>query len=103
MAIKIGTYTGNGAATQAIVGVGFQPKAVWIYSQVNAAWYEHAVKSAADAANCFFLNVIAGGSFMTMDDDIVSLDVGGFTVGDGSTWNPIFNINLQVYTYIAMR
>lgn len=76
-----GTYTGGGAATQAITGVGFQPKKVEIWSQVNfgvSGASEKITKTDQDG-------IYAKGDNQRYEADyIISLDADGFTVGDGT-------------------
>jgi len=97
-----GTYTGNGAATQAIVGVGFQPRFVLMYGQsdpgglivegdktdrdgVNASWWDPAIPGWRYEA-----------------DAIISLDADGFTVGDGTPFGANkFNILNVVYSFMC--
>lgn len=92
-----GTYTGDGAATQAIAGVGFQPKFVIIYQQVDSVdspgWE-------ADVDVGFTLTWWAN-VYNYSTDHIVSLDADGFTVGDGTGLINIFNILDVVYSYVC--
>jgi len=93
-----GTYTGDGAATQAIAGVGFTPRFVIIYRQdvVNKTpgW-----KIDQDGVFCGLLNT---DTWIYADDMIISLDVDGFTVGDGTGYGlNAFNVVTIVYTYIC--
>jgi len=101
ISVATGTYTGDGLATQAIVGVGFQPRFVWIYKEV-ALHNEFAVKTNQDALNAVVSdrNTVAQ-TYTT--DMIISLDADGFTVGDGTGLANYFNVNLVVYTYICWR
>lgn len=96
-----GTYTGNGAATQAITGVGFQPKLVMIYQQV-AVTEDVYIKTDQDGTRTKFYDG-GGADWEWRDDMIISLDADGFTVGDGtgwpSGWSP--NIAAAVCTYIC--
>jgi len=100
-----GTYTGNGAATQAIVGVGFQPRFVLIYTQFQAL--RRAMKTDRDGLNTAMTEwaVVSGSvEYHYETDQIISLDADGFTVGDGTgdanVWN-LLNENGAVYTYVA--
>ena len=97
--ITTGTYTGDGAATQQIRGVGFQPKFVIVYRQFNAVG-DIAHKSDQDGTMTKYVDFTIGQTTYA-DDHIISLDPDGFTVGDGTLDANRFNINLQVYTYIA--
>lgn len=98
-----GTYTGDGAATQAVVGVGFQPKFVWILSRgvvpnaLNTA--VEGLKTDQDGVNSMYW---VGVFWRYEADDIISLDADGFTVGDGSVWGfNMFNWLGSVYNYMC--
>lgn len=96
-----GTYIGNGAATQAIVGVGFQPKAVISWEQTDPSWGTPQYKITQDGlqANYYGQGIT---SYLYEADEIISLDADGFTVGDGTPAGANYaNINLVTYTYIA--
>jgi len=93
--IATGTYTGNGAATQAITGVGFQPKRVEIYPQVDATNPETPIiKTNQDGTKSRYHSAYK-------DDHVVSLDSNGFTVGDGTGDTNYCNVSSRVYTYVA--
>jgi len=94
-----GTYIGDGAATQAIVGVGFQPKGIIIYVQSNVMpHYMPHYKITQDGLN----SIWGGGTWVYINDNIISLDADGFTVGDNTFGGAnLLNINLVQYTYIA--
>ena len=98
--IATGTYTGDGAATQAITGVGFRPKLVIIYRPLDSG-NTPGFKIDADTTSALYYRT-ALTSYIYQDDAIISLDADGFTVGDST---PIFintfNVNAQVYTYTA--
>ena len=98
--IKTGTYAGDGAATQAITGVGFQPKTIIIYHQTPARLQGYGVKTDQDGANALYLDMALGG-IRYVTDMIISLDPDGFTVGDGTGNANYFNINTITYTFIA--
>jgi len=94
--IATGTYTGDGAATQAIVGVGFQPKFVIVYEQ--RVLQPPCYKSDQDGLLALFWN-FGLGRWIYLPDHIISLDADGFTVGDGTgLWN-LYNILDAVYSY----
>lgn len=90
-----GTYTGDGAATKAISGLGFQPEAVLIFPQIVSAG-QTGIKTDQDTTYTY-----APAGYQV--DHIVSLDSDGFTVGDGSGSSNVFNVGARVYTYIAWR
>jgi hypothetical protein len=102
MQMATGTYTGDGAATQAIVGLGFQPTAIIIYVEEivpnNTGYY--GVKADVDG---LYAKVMARFDYMYELDHIISLDADGFTVGDGtgSGIGNILNRNTKIYTYVA--
>jgi len=94
--MKLGTYTGDAAATKAITGVGFQPKLLVIWNQVtNKAL---CVKSNQDTTKTFC--IAHGGTNYYVDDVIVSLDADGFTVGDGTGSANMTN-EAAAYAYAA--
>ena len=93
--LGVGTYQGDGAATLGVTGVGFLPKTITIYAQVDSYF---AFKSNVDGTGAYINN--ATGAFT--DDHVISLDADGFTVGDGTVGpTNIFNVNGRTYTYIA--
>ena len=103
--LATGTYTGDGNATQAIVNVGFQPKFVLIYLQtVGGFVLSWGQKTDQDGLNTqVSTNYGFGGNqvFHYDLDHIISLDAGGFTVGDGTGNANVFNVLAQVYTWVA--
>ena len=82
-----GTYTGDGGATQAITGVGFQPIVLIIHPQFGIANTADgpAIKTDQDG---LFAYVYDGRvlvfAWRWQTDMIISLDADGFTVGDGT-------------------
>lgn len=93
-----GTYTGNNAATQAVTGIPFEPRLLQVWSQVNGDTNNIiGYKSDQDGTRAFYSNAY-------QNDQIISLDAGGFTVGDGTgaAAGNVFNVNARVYTYIAL-
>jgi len=93
--MKIGTYTGDGAATQAVTGVGFQPELMILWTQGTVIYVRF--KTSADGTYTKNSN---GGYF---EDEIISLDADGFTVGDGTGGGEDMNGDTVVHTYIAVR
>ena len=93
--MKVGTYTGDAAATKAITGVGFKPTFLLIYEQVDAK--NVAVKTSKDSTGAF---VVIEAHTKYKDDQIISLDTDGFTVGDGSGSANCMN-KAQAYVYVA--
>lgn len=92
--IAVGSYTGNAAATKAITGVGFQPKYVCVYSRDGTTTQAHE-KTSGDTT--YAKRVLAYDQ-----DQIISLDSDGFTVGDGTGTVNYLNANTIVYSYIAI-
>jgi len=100
--IATGSYTGDGATSQAITGVGFQPSFVVLSMRVTAdggAWL-------ALTADVIVDDNAAGGmidiSNNTFDDNsVISLDADGFTVDDnGANEHP--NQSSVTYNYVAI-
>jgi hypothetical protein len=90
--IKLGTYSGNGAATQAITGVGFQPNLVLVCpSHVN---YDSWLK-----LETMGINAKAISETNYTNNVIISFDVNGFTVGNSG----YINVTGVVYHYLAIR
>ena len=105
--IKTGTYTGDGAVSQAITGVGFRPKYVRIWQRQTIAGtliitYETTDTIIDDHANGGSVyNGASGANQQLAQNAIISLDADGFTVDDaGLDYDP--NKNGQVYNYMAM-
>ena len=105
--IATGSYTGDGATSQAITGVGFQPKVVWIVRRFTAdtvlADRELMFTSDTivdDNAAGMAINMWSGSAIESSDNAIISLDSDGFTVDDeAADKDP--NANGIVYNYIA--
>lgn len=95
--IATGTYTGDGGATKAITGLGFQPKHVHIYTKAGTAF---GWKNTGDSTGS--MNYTNSGLVLRYaDDHIISRDSDGFTVGDGTATANVFNVNTTVYSYTA--
>ena len=98
--LATGTYTGNGLATLAVIGVGFRPRKVKIWRQADRTWGSCQAAD-QDAGMTTITNMV--GMWQTyVVDYIISMDADGFTVGDGSVGNT-FNIADEVYIYIAFK
>lgn len=94
----VGTYTGDGNATKAIIGVGFTPAYVMIYRGGQVAGW----KTSSDGVNS---RVMQNGQVPRYTTDhIISLDADGFTVGDGTAqpYGNVMNVGARVYTYVAL-
>lgn len=96
--IKVGTYTGDGGATKAITGVGFQPDVVFVFPGNSTAY--SAVKT-ADMGTTYCKILGTGEEYVT--DSITALGADGFTVGDGGSKPVAHNLNVTgvAYFYVA--
>ena len=104
--IATGSYTGDGTTSQAITGIGFQPKYVKVAEQRTSDGANGPVHETWDtviddnAEGIAFLHA-AGGAHTAETNKIISLDSDGFTVDDnGSDDDP--NANGTVYNYLAL-
>ena len=96
-----GTYNGDGGATQAIAGVGFQPIFVIIYVQVTLVDGPGLKTDQDGFFSRFYQNAVIF-DYRWQTDYIISLDADGFTVGDGTPIaTNIFNVNDRTYTYVC--
>jgi len=97
-------YTGDVAATKAITGVGFRPTLVMIYEKATSyGLVGCAIKSSQDGTKTLLSRRTANPSTVGTyyaDDDIISLDADGFTVGDG-TVNTFNSVNAAT-NYVAV-
>lgn len=101
--IKTGTYTGDGAVSKAITGVGFQPKylCIWphptgedtkqIFEKLDQTWGDY----------CMAHTVTVGQEHYSYDHRIKTLDADGFTVDDDSS-DSSPNANGIQYNYFAI-
>lgn len=96
--MKVSSYTGDGGATKAIAGVGFQPDVVFVMPEGVKGTY---LKSSSMATT--FSKKIEGTGYH--NNAIRSLDSDGFTVGDGSGTDGGDNMNTvsEVYHYIVLK
>lgn len=105
--IATGTYTGDGETSQAITGVGFAPKVVWITVRQTAegSFTEREVVMTTDVivddiAAGAHLNFAVNDQVDILDNGIISLNADGFTVDDnGADTDP--NTNSETYNYWA--
>jgi hypothetical protein len=92
---KTGTFTGDGNETQAITGVGFQPKRVEVVKHLDGdgdSWvFVKTDRHAADRCTTHYSSY-----HLNRANRIKSLDADGFTVG-----NDNINVSAQVYDYCA--
>lgn len=98
--IRIGTYTGDNNATQAIVGLGFKPDSIKIIEQISACYI--GTKNDQDGTKTM-MTTGSSGVYAYQDDHIVSFDADGFTVGDGTGTTNKLNQNAQAYSYVALK
>jgi hypothetical protein len=101
-AIATGTYTGNGATSYAITGLGFAPKFVMIIRQASGTGSANVTMTSDtlvddDAAG---QSIQWGTAAQFYNDGIISMDADGFTVDDRGFDNDP-NKSGQVYNYIA--
>lgn len=102
--IKYGTYTGNGAVSQAITGIGFAPEIVIITldgTGADSGIWLCTKQMAADESQEIISAGAAAASVDKNANQIISMDDDGFTVDDGGgDSHP--NKNTQVYDFIAI-
>jgi hypothetical protein len=103
--LKTGGYTGDGSTSQAITGVGFQPKFLFIWdSAADTAAVQWGFTSDSYMANDpqgLMVSVSAAGAAVARDNVLISLDSDGFTVSDDSA-DRFPNSNGFSYQYIAL-
>jgi len=106
--IKTGSYTGDGATSKAITGVGFTPKYVKIWAiLVSGAREGPCIETTteikardADGGAYFSDTYVTSGGQYFRDNSIITLGTDGFTVDDaGSDLHP--NKNGTTYDYIC--
>ena len=93
--MKTSSYTGNGAASQAITGVGFQPADVIIRANDATSAREGVQGSAALPSNQSLFFSATGNP----TNAITALGADGFTVGG----NAATNANGASYPYVAFH
>jgi len=100
--IKTGTYTGDGTTSQAITGIGFQPKQVRIHQRQTT---ETSLNFAytIDVMNDDMANgaAIVGSNNNQVDNRIIALGSDGFTVDDDGT-DAMPNGSGIIYNFIAI-
>lgn len=90
--VKTGTYTGDGNATQAIVGVGCAPKFVLVGRYNSGSVEAQDITTTQLIASTFSVRVTDGATLTT---EFSALDADGFTVKTN------LNVNLGTYYYVA--
>ena len=108
--MKTGSYTGDGATSLAVTGVGFKPKYVRIWPRTTAdntslTIYETTDVIIDDNASGMAIRVTAiigsNVASYTEIDAVISLDSDGFTVDDqGTDSHP--NTSGTVYNYLVL-
>ena len=98
--IATGSYTGDGAVSQGITGLGFRPKfiKIIIYNEVGdnsiRQWY------CSDTYTSNFADEHINGVDAMLPDRVISLDADGFSVDDqGADGHP--NKATFTYRYVA--
>lgn len=95
-AMNVALYTGNGG-TNAITGLGFSPDILWLKSRSNATF--PALANSVVGPNYFLrTNDTTAENGPGFNDDIVSFDSDGFTLG-ADTYYAFCNTN--TYTYVG--
>lgn len=104
--LATGTYTGDGATSLAITGVGFAPKYVKIWPRITADTTATSIYETTDtiiddnAAGQSFVH-LSGGGHQSRVSGIIALGTDGFTVDDaGADSHP--NTSGSVYNYLAL-
>lgn len=108
--LATGSYTGDGTTSQAITGLGFQPKYLRIFNRFTVDTSSNLfITETSDTMNddnangmCYFLFDQTGSAELsTQDNRVSSLDADGFTVDDdGADREP--NANGIVYNFVAI-
>jgi len=108
--IATGTYTGDGSTSQAITGVGFTVKWVWITERKTSDGNTFAIKELVFTSDVIIDDIGTGGAITLItgsgdhrmaDNGIIALGSDGFTVDDaGGDADP--NTNGVVYNYMAL-
>jgi hypothetical protein len=102
--IVTGTYTGNAAATQAITGLGFKPRALLVFVAGTGGQQGFALKTDRSSTTFSYAPFVSGGSPAGNTDDLIrSLDADGFTIGDGTGSTNILNAAGVTMQFIALR
>ena len=92
MLVQVSTYTGNGADSRAITGVGFEPSLVIIKGDTTQKAVWRTTSMSGDNATTFASEPLASNYIQSLDSD-------GFTIGTDA----IVNSNGITYYYIAIR
>ena len=99
------TYTGDGASSKSITGVGFNaaPDLVWVKNRASA--YDHALMDSVRGASAAYLstnNTASESTYGSLYGDFTSFDSDGFTVAEGSdSTYPDAAFNQSSEAYVA--
>lgn len=100
--IDTGTYTGDGTTSQAITGLGFQPKWVIVYRNTSSnVQVHHYEVTDQEPTGLSLMHINTGGHRVGVPNTLISLDSDGFTVDDGGS-NSEPNTDGITYTYFAL-
>lgn len=94
--LKTATYSGDGEATQAITGVGFEPDILWVFDQAST---EDEAELVARHSTFSDDQAMAYWDFDPFSDCVKTLDADGFTVAN----NARVNTAGHTYRYIAFK
>jgi hypothetical protein len=99
-----GTYTGDGATSLAVTGVGFKPRYVRVWQRSTSDGTSITINETTDTIiddNGSGMSAQIVSAATVEANTIISLDSDGFTVDDaGADAHP--NTNGQVYNYLAI-
>lgn len=82
--VAVGSYTGDGSTDQAITGLGFQPKAMWIFTETDTNRIFLMIEN-TDSNWYYTVSAGGGGQWQAtaLREGILTLDADGFSVSDG--------------------
>ena len=98
--VATGTYTGDGSASQSITGIGFTPKYIIIFYLADGSSRGMVYKTDDMPGSKGLIPNFAASQF-SYKDDMVTIDADGFTVGDGTGWANVVNIDTAAYAYVC--
>ena len=99
-AFNVVTYTGDGASTKSITGVGFKPDMVWVKARSSA--YSHNLQDSTrggGTSTALNPNLTLAEGVYGIYGFVNTFDTDGFTVGTGSSNN--VHVNNNGTTYVA--
>ena len=90
------TYTGNGAASRSITGLGFSPNLAWL--KARTVGYSHGLHDTVRGASRFLFSQSTGAENVNeVDGSISAFNSDGFTISSGSNSNNTFNQDNVTY------